>query len=1484
MSLHDKAYNRGGHSMHNHFIIKSLALTRPGGLVAVLTSHYTLDARNPAARREMNAYADLVGAVRLPTGAHRRAAGTDVVTDLLVFRVREPGQAPASTAWETTRLLDVDGHQLRINAHFTDHPDRVLGQLQIGRGAYNAESLFVRGPVESAPEQLATALLSITDRAHQEGLTMTPALPGERRALAAAEVGDDLWEGHITALPDGTFTTILRGTPEPLEVPRSQQPELRQLLGIRDGAKRLLAAEAATVEDTVDLDAIRGDLRARYEQYVAGHGPINRFTLRRTGRSDPETGEDRMARVAPRVMRTLRDDPFASLIAAVEIFDEGTQTATPAALLTQRVVVPRTPVLGAETIEDALAVSLETHGRVELPAIAHLLGQPEAQTRADLGELVYDDPATGQLVPAAEYLSGNVRTKLEAATAAAARDPDLTVNVAALAAVLPEDLGIADVEARMGAAWIDADTHAQFLREILRDPTLKVEHPGGAVWAVKGNTHSLEALSEWGTERMPAVAIAKATLEQRPVQVFDEVDEKRVLNPGETTAAQEKAETMQERFSEWVWEDPERTDRLLTDYNRRFNSLVLRDYTTEGERLTLPGLAKTFSPHPHQRAAVARMICEPAVGLYHEVGAGKTAEMVCGAMELRRLGMVTKPAVVVPNHMLEQFSREWLQLYPQARLLAASSEDLAGPRRRQFVARVATNDWDAVIMTRTAFERVPLSGDAQREYLAREVESLRAMLASAQGGDGLTVKRIEKMLVNTEQRIAERLDAVKDPGITFEATGIDYLIIDEAHDYKNLRTPSNIRDAAIEGSKRASDLHMKTEYLRSRHGDRVITAATATPIANSVTETHVMQRYLRPDLLREAGVEAFDTWAATFAKTVTEIEMAPTGGGNYRMNTRFARFQNVPELLRMWAVFADVKTAEDLQLPTPDLARRDDGERAPRTVVIAPSPEITAYVTSLGERAEAVRNGTVEPDVDNMLLISTHGRMAALDMRMVRPEPSSTRCKLDVAAQNIARLYQACKDRPYLDRAGGERSPVPGALQIVFCELGVPNTAKWSAYDELRDQLVALGVPRERVRFIHDAKNDLEKGRLFAAARSGQIAVLIGSTQKMGVGTNIQSRAVALHHLDCPWRPADISQREGRILRQGNQHREVGIYRYVVAGSFDAYMWQTVERKAKFIAQLMRGRLDVREIEDVGDNTLSYAEVKALASGDPLILEKAHADAELTRLARLQRAHERNQHALRRTIATTQTHVDRAARELPAVQAAIAVRTDTRGDAFQMTVDGRHASTRAQAAQLLEHWAATTLSERGTIPYGRREHPLGQVGELAGFPVDATLRKALLSVPNIELSLRGVPTAPATLALDLVRENARSLVLQLENRVADLPALAERITAQGRDATDQLTRAHDAMQKPFKHAAALADAQARAADIAAQMQARAQPPPAPDPDGAEGATIDEHAAAELRRLSRANFPSPPQPGRPSRPAATPERRPHQPQRDTDLSR
>lgn len=1457
--LHDPVHNGTKQSMHNHFILKSLRLVRPGGVVAVLTSHYTMDAQSPGARREMNDLADIIGAVRLPTGAHRRAAGTEALTDLLVFRRREDDRPPADDLWETVRPITVDGQATKINAYFDEHPEQVLGTLGFETGMYGQPSLTVTSDLDHLEDDLIATVDSLVFTARRSELMMSErTVAQERRRAAFTPSPPEAWDGSIVAQSGGTFQTVAGGGLEPFPVPKSAARELTALLGLRDRATTLLAMEAATVDDTEEITAARAALRRDYQKYLGTYGPLNRYGLRPTGRMN-DAGEPTFARIVPSPLRLLRSDPFGPLVLALEQFDDTDQTAHPAAILNRRVVAPRPEVLGVETPADAIAVSLDRTGGVDLTLIADLLGMPEPEARQALDGLVFTDPETDDLVHAPAYLSGDVREKLDAAKTSAAQDPAFQVNVDALQEVMPEPLGVEDITAKLGAVWISADVHEQFLRELLRTRDVRVENPMPGMWEVRGGRQGLLSTSEWGTERRPAPDIAQAVMEQKTLLVYDDYEElgkkKRVLNPVETTAAQEKADAIQERFAEWIWEDPARAADLVAEYNKRFNSIVLRNYTAAGDYLSLPGLAANFTPRPHQRAAVARMIAEPSAGLFHEVGAGKTAEMIMGAMEMRRMGLIRKPVVVVPNHMLEQFGREWLQLYPQARILAASSADLTADKRSLFVARASANDWDAVILTQGAFAKIPLRQDTQQAYIRVQVDEVKKVLEEADGEDRMSVKRIQRKLLALENKLKDRTDLDRDRGVCFEDTGIDYVIVDEMHMYKNLATESNIQGAAIDGSDRASDLHMKLEHLRSQGRARVVTGATATPISNSVTEAFVMQRYLRPDLLAKAGIGSFDAWAATFGQTVTQMEMAPTGNNTFRMKTRFAKFQNVPEMLRLWSVFADVKTAEDLQLPTPDLAARDDGMRAPRTVAVQPTVELERYIEALGERAENVQAKRVAPDEDNMLTISTDGRKAALDIRMVLPQGPSGPTKVDAAADAIYRVWEKTRDNEYLDPLTGEPSPVRGALQLVFSDIGTPNPDRWNAYDELHAQLVMRGLPGEAIRFMHEAKSDADKARLFAAARAGHIAVLIGSTEKMGVGTNVQARAVALYHLDCPWRPSDIAQREGRILRQGNQNDEVAIVRFVTERSFDSYMWQGVERKATFIAQLMRGRLDTREIEEIDSTALSAAEAKAISSGNPLLLEHSTIQNEVTRLRRLERAHQRNESMLIHTRDRSQADAARAEADIVGLEAAVPRVRDTSGDRFRMILRGREYDSRVDAGHALMTWAHDS-GLKWAPAYTTRDH--GVIGQISGFDIRLAVRP-MLGTLMVDLGLDGVPRSGFSLTREAFLDGGTGLIQRIENRASGIPGLLD----QARDDLDLAQRAaadaEGRIGRPFKHATALTAAEedlARVETRLAAMQENSEPAPEPGGPPLTVETVQAHRPAMGVRPGPDRSPAP----------------------------
>ncbi|WP_432246275.1 helicase (plasmid) [Arthrobacter sp. G.S.26] len=1473
-ALYDKTHNANSqHSMHNHFILKSLAAVKPGGYVAVLTSSFTMDAANPTSRREMSAMADLVGAIRLPTGAHRRAAGTDALTDLLLLRKREPGREPLNTEWERVTTAVAGDRNIKINAYFDMNPQNVLGQITIGHGMYGEETVSVKADDLSAvPQLLSQRLDTVVQDALTHDLAQAPTeqTPGKTPAALLPSMEQE-WDGTINVLPNGSFTIVRAGEAEELPVPKAHAGELRDLLTLRNGARALLELEASDAEDTPELDVQRSSLAAHYSAFVQKYGPVNRYT--ESVRIDKETGEEIVSRRLSPAFRLLTSkDPFGALPGALENFNDETKTATPAGLLQHRQVVARKPVLGADTVDEALAIALDTYGAPELEQIADLLGLTEEEARGQLGTLVFDDLETGKLVTAPEYLSGNVRTKLNAARTAAAADERWNVNVQALEEVQPPRVGMEDVEARLGAVWISPADHQRFVQEILADPNASVSSVGGGIWRVKANRGSVRSTNEWGTGRRPAPDLLQSILEQKSIQVEDKnEDGKPVANLEETEAAQEKAEALQERFAEWVWEDPARASRLIDEYNVRFNSLALRDYTKEGQRLSLPGLAKSFTPHPHQRTAVARIISEPAVGLFHEVGAGKTAEMVMGAMELKRLGMASKPMVVVPNHMLEQFTREWLELYPQSRLLSAGSDDIKTKSgdlsaRRQFVARVAANDWDGIIMTQQAFKSIGVKSETIEAYQESIIADVRQTIVNAQaeGEDRTTVKKLETKLQAEEERMKKLMDTAPDPGLTFEDTGVDYLFVDEAHDYKNLRTVTNIKGAEIGGSIRATDMHLKLEYLRRVHGERVVTMATGTPIANSITEAHVMQRYLRPDLLQASGVENFDVWGATFGETVTAIEM--DAGGRLKNKPRFAKFKNVPEMLRTFHVFADVKLAEDLSyLKKPDLVRRPgDGERQPELVLIPQPPELADYMKGLADRLDSL-SGWAEKGADNALNVYNDGRKAALDLRMVGIEPDSG-TKIDHVVANTLKVWEQNRNNEYtIDFDSDVTSGTRGSLQIIFCDLGTPSKKAgddgkpvWTVYQQLKDQLVAGGIQPEQIRFVQDAPKPEQKAQLFAQCRSGEVAVLIGSTAMMGTGTNVQLRAKAIHHVTCPWRPADLTQRDGRIIRQGNANTEVQNFQYATVGSYDSAAWDGIQRKATMIQQVLRGRLDIREIEDVGDLALNAAQIKAATSGNPLVMEKIEADAERTKLERLKRAHEKGQSTLGWTRAATQSAIDKAENALPAVQAAIPRITSTAGDNFTVGIDGSTYTKRTEAVAAISEWVRTHTPDYGNYSYQERDY--GTLATLGGHQLqvrNAAQNSRLGSYQDLAITIKDVPVPPLVLTRLELLEGSTGIITKLENKIASLPEVEAQLHQSLEEKRAVLADVDKQTGKPFKYEDKLAQSKIKCAELDEKLKASIEPAKPAEPE------TPDPAAERHRRLMAASYPDRPAPTGPS---------------------
>ena len=1243
VSLFDKAYNPDRLSMHNHFIVKSLRFTKPGGIVALLTSRWTLDSEATKAREVIAGYGTLLGAVRLPAGAHTHTAGTDVITDLLVFRRNSDGETdPHADRWVMAPSELIDGQLLHVNQYFLDHPEHVLGRLGSRMGQFGPEVTVTGG---GGTSQIANRLREVavtitrTAAAAGDGWAATSSTVTERPV--ALTVQDHTRAiGHLTIAGDGIRLEGLEGSTT-VALPAPVRRELAALLRLRDAAVALLDEEATTAQDAPALGALRGTLNREYDDYVAQFGPINRVTTTYTGKVD-EDGDQIVRRVFPRAVRLLREDPHAATVMALELFDEDSGTARKSAIFTRRVVGATVAVARADGPADALAISLDRTGRIDLATIAELLDVDEAAVPAELGALAFPDPTQhGQLVVAAEYLSGNVRQKLNAAVHAAETDAGYLANVAALEKVIPVELGPAEIDVRVGAHWVPAADMRAWLEDVLRKDIKACEFINGT-WdfTVRGNVDSaVEA--KWGVKgdysSKTAPTFVKAVMNNDKMEmtytVPSEPRDLTLVDAVGTEAMSEKNEALGEHFQDWLWAEPERAARLQTLYNDKFNALVLRSYA--GTTLTLPGKAASFTPRPHQHEAVARMVAEESVGLFHEVGAGKTAEMVLGVMELKRLGMVGKPAIVVPNNMLEQFTREFKQIYPRAKVLAAGSDDMAksGTRdgRRLFVAKAATGDWDAVILTQGSFKRISL-GAAGDDFVRQQADEYREAITALSGnqtGRG-GVKTLEAKVQALEERLKKATDVPRDPGVTFEQSGIDYLCIDEAHGYKNLAVPSSIPDfGRAEGSQKATDLAMKLWYLRTKQGrTRVATLATATPIANSLVEMYVMQKYLRPDMLAAAGVATPDGWAMQFTQQIALMEQNVASG--FTMKTRTAKFRNVPELLTMWHAVGDVKTAADLRLPTPLLTVRVDGTRVPRIVALEPTRAQTEGIAAIAIRAGQVKQGLVAPTEDNMLKISSDGRSLAIDSRLmaesITPDENEP-TMVDRAAREIMTRWRDNADRTYVD-AFGDPSDTLGALQLVFADRGTPNEHRWDVYNALKAALIERGMPAHLVAFIHDAKTDDEKAALFHQCRTGQVAVIIGSTEKMGTGTNIQDRAIALHHLDCPWRPSDVTQREGRIIRQGNQNSEVEILRYVTEGSFAGYMWQTVTRKARFIDQVMGGKLDVREIDDLSDDALSYAEITAIAAGDMRILEKVQLDADIQKAVRQERAFTREQTAV----------------------------------------------------------------------------------------------------------------------------------------------------------------------------------------------------------------------------------------------------------------
>jgi N12 class adenine-specific DNA methylase len=1416
-------------SLHNYFLWRAIQAVHPGGLVAVVTSRFTLDAEESRARELLAQDADLLGAVRLPTGAFHEY-GTDVVTDIVVLRRRtsprpegEPGPL-----WVTAHRQP----ELRtaVNRYFLAHPEQVLGRLEPAGGAYHGHVLDVVFDGDRNGD-LETALTAAVDRIVDDAARQHHTYRARRDPTA---IPDDVVLTDEEGRKDGSFHLVNRVVHQVtkgklLRVARAGA-ELVALIQLRDAALALLDGEADPQATDELLVPLRTTLNRRYDRYVATYGPLNRCTLIE-GKPDEDTGLPTWSRRRPS-MGGFRDDPDYVTVLALELYDDDTGTGVKAPIFQQRVNRrPRRPER-ARNPADAVALCLDEHGRLDVATIARLLDISVADVPAALGDLAYHDPVEGRWVPADEYLSGDVREKLDFARVAAARSPEqYSRNVTALEAVQPVDLGPAEIRVKLGAPWVAARDVQAFLMETVGGQITVRHEPLTASWEIqvdRWTASSGAATAEWGTSRIDAYDLVQLACNGGAPVIYDEVERAdgsttRVRNVSETLQAEAKLQALNERLATWLWEDPERTDRLVAVYNRRYNATVLRRFN--GAHLSFPGLAEWFTPYSAQRDIAYRIAATPAALCGFAVGGGKTAAMFMSAITLRRLGLATKPMIICPNHLLEQTAQEGKRLFPSANILMVSRDDLSKERRKRFAARCAMGDWDTVVITQSAFTALAVHPQTEATWLAGQIELYRrAAMALADGEErpSRTVKQIAKQADRLEARQRELLDHRTDDGVTFEQLGVDYLLVDEAHYYKRLGFPTRMEGFNIEASKRATDLALKLWWLRGRNpGGRCGAFFTGTPISNSLAELFVLLTYLTPDRLAKVGIESFDAFAGMFIEFVTQIEVAPDGV-SFRLHRRPAKFINVPELRMLLGEVADIRTRETLGLATPDAEFR--------TVVVPPSPELRAYVAGLAARADAIRAGGVDRHDDNMLSVCNDGRAAALDLGLVGIHADDPG-KAGAVVEEIAAEWRRTADNRYPTK-DGDPSPVPGALQIVFCDLGTPNRKKGTqVYGKIRRGLIAAGIPADRIRWVHAAKTDAAKAALFADCRAGRVSVLLGSTDKLGVGTNIQDRCVALHDVDAPYRPVDLEQRHGRGLRPGNHNRLVRVIRYVRQGSFDSYMYQMLERKARFIAQILTGELTAREIEDVDAVTLSYAEVKALATGQPRLLEAAGVAAEIARLRNLAAGHTRAQRRI-------QDEVNQLLRQAEGLQeqagALEAVAEHAEGQDWTFSRYGIAPLTeRAAIAKTLAAAAADALQR------GSPQHP----GQWAGLHLTVTPTNAWRDAA-LEVTVTAGYRESASFDLPrtwLQQGQQWRIVAALEQLVQTAPARAAELReAAGRNRT----RASDSqllIGRPFEHADKLQAALARQQEIEAAMRAEAQASNNPQQQQPEPAAVGADA-------------------------------------------
>ena len=1198
--VNDKAYNKLGFSIHNYFFAKAIDQVRPGGVVAFVTSRYTMDSKDSTARKHMAERADLLGAIRLPNNAFRANAGTDVVSDIIFLQKRD---RPIDHEPDWVQLGKTEDG-FAINQYFVDHPEMVLGELTTESTQYGREELTV-APIEGAvlADQLAEAVQHIEGQ-YTAAEVDTPDIAEEETARRTLPADPDVKNFSYTVV-DGEVFYRENSVMTQLELSDTAKGRVTGMVELRQIVNELIDQQLNDYPDE-DIKAMQENLNAAYDAFTAKYGLLN----------DRKNG------------RLFEQDSSYYLLCSLENLDEQGQLKSKAAMFTKRTIRPEHTVTSVDTPSEALAVSIGEHGKVDLPYMAELLGTPGDYGRitSELSGVIFKDPAADPTDPEAgwqmadEYLSGDVRAKLRMAQFAAETNPEFAVNVTALEKAQPRELEASEIDVRLGATWLSPDIIQKFMTETFQIPyylrhAVKVRYsPYTAEWRVEGKTATgrgdIISSETYGTSRANAYKILEETLNLKDVRIYDAIEDaegkpKRVLNKRETMLAQQKQQVIKDAFANWVWQDPQRRIALVKQYNELFNSTRPREY--DGSHIHFVGMNPEITLREHQRNAIAHVLYGGNTLLAHEVGAGKTYEMAASAMEAKRLGLCQKSLFVVPNHLTEQWASEFLNLYPNAKLLVARRKDFETANRKKFCARIATGDYDAIIIGHSQFERIPLSFERQERIIQEQIyETLAAINElKVHAGENFSIKQMEKTRKTLETKLEKlRSDERKDDVITFEQLGVDRLFVDESHFYKNLFLTTKMRNVAglsTSEAQKSSDMFGKCRYLDEITGGRGVVFATGTPVSNSMTELYTVMRYLQYSTLQQKKLTHFDCWASTFGETTTAIELAPEGTG-YRARTRFAKFFNLPELMSMFKEVADIKTSDQLHLPVPDAKFE--------TVVAKPSEIQKEMVQELSKRAAEIHSGTVDASVDNMLCVTNDGRKIGLDVRLMNPMlPDDPNSKLNVCVQNVLKIWEEGKDQKL--------------TQLLFCDLSTPkNDGNFNVYDDIRKKLVAAGVPENEIEFIHNADTEAKKAALFSKVRSGDVRVLLGSTAKMGAGTNVQSRLVAVHHLDVGWKPSDMTQRNGRIIRQGNMNKEVKVFNYVTEGTFDSYLYQTLENKQRFISQIMTSKSPVRSCEDVDEQALSYAEIKALCAGNPLIKEKMDLDVQVAKLKVLKADHQ----------------------------------------------------------------------------------------------------------------------------------------------------------------------------------------------------------------------------------------------------------------------